>query len=230
MYCVKCGVELARSERKCPLCNTPVYMPEIEDFGEPTYPVYNGEREKVNPRGIYFIASAAFLIAAIISVFCDYNLNNMLNWSGYVVGGLILAYVVIILPGWFQRPHPAVFAPVNFAGAALYLGYVNLAVGGGWFLTFALPVTAGAALIVCSVVILTHYLKRGRLYIWGGAVIATGLFSLLIEWLMHVTFNINNYLHWSAYPAIALGLIGIMLIVIAIVRPFRESLRRIFSL
>ena len=130
MYCVKCGVELAGSERKCPLCSTPVYMPEIESFDEPPYPVYNGERDRVSPRGIYFIASFAFLIAAFISVFCDYNLNGQLNWSGYVVGGLILAYVVIILPGWFQRPHPEIFTPVSFAAVALYLGYLNIAVGG----------------------------------------------------------------------------------------------------
>jgi len=35
---------------------------------------------------------------------------------------------------------------------------------------------------------------------------------------------------WSLYPAATLVLIGIMLLVIAIVRPFRESLRRIFAL
>ena len=27
MYCVNCGVELDRSLRKCPLCNTPVWNP-----------------------------------------------------------------------------------------------------------------------------------------------------------------------------------------------------------
>ena len=29
MYCVKCGVELADSEKKCPLCGTPVFHPDI---------------------------------------------------------------------------------------------------------------------------------------------------------------------------------------------------------
>ena len=27
MYCVKCGVELADSESKCPLCHTPISYP-----------------------------------------------------------------------------------------------------------------------------------------------------------------------------------------------------------
>lgn len=30
MYCIKCGVKLADSEKKCPLCNTIVCHPEFE--------------------------------------------------------------------------------------------------------------------------------------------------------------------------------------------------------
>jgi len=41
---------------------------------------------------------------------------------------------------------------------------------------------------------------------------------------------VHDKLAWSIYPLVALFLIGIMLIVIAIVRPFRESLKRIFSI
>ena len=29
MYCIKCGVELADSEKKCPLCGTVVFNPEL---------------------------------------------------------------------------------------------------------------------------------------------------------------------------------------------------------
>ena len=29
MYCVKCGVELADSQRVCPLCGTRVFHPDI---------------------------------------------------------------------------------------------------------------------------------------------------------------------------------------------------------
>ena len=30
MYCIKCGVELADTEKQCPLCGTLVYHPELE--------------------------------------------------------------------------------------------------------------------------------------------------------------------------------------------------------
>ena len=39
MYCVKCGVELGESEKKCPLCGTTVFHPEMEPpTGKGPYP------------------------------------------------------------------------------------------------------------------------------------------------------------------------------------------------
>ncbi len=229
MYCIKCGVELGNSEKKCPLCLTPVYYPELSISDDTPYPKVN-VKDKVSPRGIYFIASFVFLISAIISVVCDMNIDGRFSWSGIVVGALLLSYVVVILPGWFSRPHPAVFAPVDFAAASLFLWYLDYISKGGWFWSFALPLTGMVALIVCSATILCYYVRHGYLYIFGGAFILFGFASLPIEWLANITFGLPMKIVWGFYPTIALSLIGIMLIVIAIVRPFRESLCRIFSI
>jgi hypothetical protein len=53
---------------------------------------------------------------------------------------------------------------------------------------------------------------------------------VLLEWLTLITFGREAMFVWSLYPAIALFLVGIMLIVVGIVKPFRESLRRVFFL
>ena len=229
MYCVKCGVELADSENKCPLCHTPIYFPGYTPSEEARpYPKFE-KPETVNPRGIYFIISFAFMIAAVISFVCDLNLGGGVTWSGYVIGGLALFYVIFILPGWFRRYNPAIFVPVDFLAIALYLLYINLAVGGNWFLSFAFPITGAVAIIFSSITILSYYLRRGYLYIYGGALIGAGAFCPAIETLAIITFGIKP-LVWSIYPLIALFLIGIMLIVIAIVKPLRESLCRIFAI
>ncbi len=232
MYCIKCGVELADSERKCPLCLTPVYYPGLNPDPERPYPDTKPNLPRVNKKVIYLMLSFLFLIAAVISLIADLNLGGGIIWSGYVLTGLALAYLIVIFPAWFPRNRrtPAVFAPCDFAAVALFLWYVCYATGGNWFLTFGLPVTGGAALISCAVIILCYYIRRGYLYIFGGACIATGLFTVLIEWLVDVTFKPNFNFIWSPYPAISLGLVGIMLIIIAIVKPFRDSLYRIFSL
>lgn len=228
MYCIKCGVELADSEQKCPLCHTPVYYPGHEVSPDRPYPKFE-KPEAVNPRGIYFIISFVLIIAAVISFVCDLNLVKGITWSGYVIGGIMLFYVIFILPGWFKKYNPAIFVPSNFAAIGLYLAYVNFATGGNWFWTFALPITGMVALIFCSISILSYYLKRGYLYIYGGAFILAGLCCPVLETLALVTFG-GSPLMWSVYPLIALFLIGIMLIVIAIVKPFRESLCRIFAI
>lgn len=39
MYCIKCGVELADSEKVCPLCGTRVFHPDLPGGqGETPYP------------------------------------------------------------------------------------------------------------------------------------------------------------------------------------------------
>ncbi len=229
MYCVKCGVELADSERKCPLCKTPVYYPE-EKISELSFPEYTKTREKMSQRGLYFIITFVFAIAAIISLLCNIQVNRELSWSLYVVGALILSYAVFILPRWFRRPSPAIFAPVDFAIVALYLMAINYLTGGEWFLTFALPIVGAVALIVVSFSVLVYYLRRAYLYIWGGELIALGLLMPAVEELIHLNFGIHETLAWSPYPMVTLVLIGIMLIIVAIVKPFRESLKRIFSI
>lgn len=230
MYCVKCGVELADGEKKCPLCFTPVYLPEGEDKHERLYPEYDYKVERVNPRGIYFIISFAFLIAAFISLVSDININQKLEWSDYVIGGLILGYISFILPAWFIRPNPAIFLPCDFLAAAVYVWYISFKTGGEWYFSFALPLIAFVSLAILTIVILSYYLRRGYLYVWGGTLIAAGLFSILLERLANITFGLPDLTVWGLYPAIALSLIGLMLIIIAVVKPFRESLCRIFSI
>ena len=229
MYCVKCGVELADSEQKCPLCHTPIYYPGYTPKEEERpYPRFE-KPETVNPRGIYFIISFACIIAAVISFVCDLTLGGGIAWSGYVIGAIALFYTLFILPGWFRKYNPAIFIPVDFAAIGLYLAYISIATGGKWFFTFALPITGIVTLIISSITILSYYLRRGYLYIFGGAIVAAGAFCPMIETLAIITFGIRPMM-WSIYPLIALFLIGIMLIIIGIVKPFRESLCRIFAI
>ena len=229
MYCVKCGVELADSQRSCPLCSTPVYFPGLDPERERPYPKQN-KPEVVNARGVHFVITFAFIIVIAVCLLADQALGSSMGWSFYVLGGLALAYIMLILPGWFNRRHPQIFVPCSFGAIALYVGYINYSLDEDWFLTFALPLIGGIALIVSTIAILTHYLRRGHLYIWGGSLVALGGHCILIEWLTVVTFSAPKMFLWSLYPAVTLGLVGIMLIIVAIVKPFRESLRRIFFL
>lgn len=230
MYCIKCGVELGDAEKKCPLCNTLVYHPEfsVSDEGK-LYPQDLYPAKHVRPWGVLTIVSALFLLPIFITLLCDLQLSGGISWSGYVTGALLVSYVMVVLPAWFPKANPVVFVPCSFTAVGLFLLYISLTTEGGWFLSFAFPVIGCLGLIVTAVVALTRYIRRGRLYIFGGAAIALGAFMPVMELLMNLTFGKRMTLIWSLYPLIALVLLGTTMLVIAICRPLRESLsKRLF--
>lgn len=232
MYCIKCGVELAESEKKCPLCGTVVFHPDLPaPDGAPPYPVYRGDNvDNVNRSGVMFVVSMLFLLPIVVVLLCDWQINGRIVWSGYVVGAVLFLYVAAILPLWFDKPNPVIFIPAVFAAAALYLLYINLAAGGHWFLSFALPVCVGACAVLTAAAALLRYLRRGHFFIFGGAFILTGLYNVLIEYLLNVTFALHEGFIWSIYPLAVCVLLGITLIVIGSSSQIRRSLHKRFFL
>ena len=128
MYCIKCGVELADSERVCPLCGTRVFHPDLPcGQGEPPYPPDEHPRhEEVSRIGVMFVVSVCMLLPAVISVLCDWRINGHITWSGFAVGGLVLLYILAAL---------LVCAMVTLLkylpGAALYICGGALILSGG---------------------------------------------------------------------------------------------------
>lgn len=228
MYCVKCGVELADSEKKCPLCQTPVYFPGADADAKPPYPRYKKEHEQVSVSGALFVVSMLFLLPILLSIVCDLELNSRMGWSIYVVGGLMVTYVMVALPMWFRRPNPVIFIPCDFVAIGLYVWIISLMTGGHWYLGFAFPVIGMTAIITTAVVALCKYLSRGHLFVFGGASVVTGCLMMLVEFLAHITFGTSGMFVWSFYPMTVLSLIGAFLILVGICKPLRESLERKF--
>lgn len=226
MYCVKCGVKLGDAEKKCPLCNTLVYHPDfVNTHGQPLYPDDKMPSKASGEKALNGAIIILYLIPLIVCFAADLLMDGTVAWFGYVAGALILSYVAFALPMWFRKPNPVIFVPCNFAATALYLLYINHATGGVWFFSFALPVTGGLCLIICTLVTLLYYLRKGRLYILGGALMALGALMLLVEFLMDVTFKLP-FIGWSIYPLCALLMFGGLLIYLAINRAARETLKR----
>lgn len=229
MYCIKCGVKLADTEQQCPLCQTAVYHPDmIREAGESLYPAKQYPAARPKPRFVQMFLTTAAVLPILIVLLCDLQINRRITWSGYVIGAVLTGYVILILPLWFQKPNPVIFVPCGFGAVGLYLLYIDLAVSGGWFISFAFPVTGGLGLIVTAVVTLLRYVRRGKLYIFGGAFTAIGLFMLLTEFLLNMTFGIPHFVGWSLYPLTALVLLGGLLIFLGICRPARQTMERKF--
>ena len=228
MYCVKCGVELADTEKKCPLCETEVYHPTVKQKeAQGLYPNGKMPEKKTKFNALAVGGVLLFALARIICFFADLQRSVKLEWFGFVGGALVCGYVIFALPLWFKKPNPVIFIPCDFAAAILYLWYVNFAVEGNWFLSFAFPTAGGFAIIICAVITLLRYVRKGKLYILGGAAILLGAFMLLVEYLLDMTFRLS-FVGWSIYPLIALIALGGIMIYLAIDGEARETLERKF--
>ena len=229
MFCIKCGVELSDGQTICPVCGTRVYHPDLPiKEAPPTYPKKDFESEEFNRKGILFVITILALLATALCIMFDISLCGGVTWSGYVASGMGVFYVCVLLPLWFKHTTPAIFVPCAFAAILALLLYVNMQTGGQWFLTFAFPVTLSLGVIVTAVTTICHYVRRGWLYTVGGGMIALGGWTLLIEFFLHLTFEMPGHVIWSPFPCTALAVLGLMLIIVAIVPPFRDSFRRIF--
>ena len=226
MYCINCGVKLADTEKTCPLCGTVVYHPDIKQGpATPLFPAGRIPKPNTNSKAVNGILIILFMIPILVCFLADFLTNGHINWFGFAAGGVILTYLFFALPLWFKNPNPVIFVPCDFAAVIVFLLYIDLATGGRWFMSFAFPVVGAIALIICAMVTLLYYLKRGHLYVWGGATMAWGGLMMLIEFLLHVTFGLP-FSGWSVYPLIVLLLLGGLLIYLAIDKSAREALER----
>lgn len=231
MYCVNCGVQLADSEKRCPLCGVACYHPAIQrpESGR-TYPADRKPPTQVSPWGFLAVITVVFLMPMLITLLVDLQINRSVTWSGFVNGALLLAYVVIVLPFWFRKPNPVIFVPIDFLMIGLYVLYIDLVTGGSWFLSLAFPVVGFFGLLTTTVVTLLRYVRRGRLYLFGGAFLALGVFMPVMELLIFKTFRLSRFVGWSVYPLATLALLGGLLIFLAICKPARETMERKFFL
>ena len=228
MYCIKCGVKLSDGQTICPVCNTRVYHPDLEIIENNTYPKGPFKSEEFNRKGLMFVITILFLIPLILPVILELTWHDRIEWSGYVAGGTLVFYISFILPSWFKRANPVIFVPCSFVVSTGYLLYICLHTGGKWFMPFVFPLALSMAVIVSAITTLLYYLKRGKLYVVGGGLIALGLWTVLLELLIRSTFGVYSIVMWSSASLTVLALSGITLIIIAIVKPLKESLRRIF--
>ena len=231
MYCVNCGVKLADTEKKCPLCETVVYHPEIcQEPAQPLYPT--GCFPAQRPRSLAgpIVLTTAFLLPLLITLLCDLRINRAVTWSGYVMGALAVGYMMLVTPLWFRKPNPVLLIVCDFAAVGLYLAYINHAVDGSWFWGFGFPLVSAVGLIVTAVVILLRRCPQKGLFVFGGASVVLGLFMPLMEYLINLTFKHPAFAAWSFYPLVALMLLGTMLIFLGANSAARQALERKFFL
>lgn len=104
-YCVRCGVELQKGLKACPLCNTEVLLPDDKDMGEGMVPFSERIPHQIRPRvnlapsrAFIFLASFIIMVPLLVTLLIDFTANRTITWSFYPVTSLALLWVLIAYP------------------------------------------------------------------------------------------------------------------------------------
>ena len=141
-YCVNCGVELEKSCKACPLCDTPVINPKEKPDKKaiPAYPEDVSIPKSTKKLYISFVFSFAILIPSLVLIILNAFIfgNPVLK---YIISGFVVAWIWFIFPLLWKKPIPSVLVAIDALALMAYFYLYRF--GGddsGWVYGIAMPV------------------------------------------------------------------------------------------
>lgn len=154
-YCVNCGVELEKSCKECPLCDTPVINPREKNVTEEksVYPEKIDIPKSLSKKYWVFVISLTMLIPNLVMII----LNSIFFDSHvvpYITGGFVVAWLWFLFPLLWKKKMPMLLLAIDALALMIYL-YMFRALGDdtGWFGAIAMPVVI-ALWAICNIFIL----------------------------------------------------------------------------
>lgn len=227
-YCVHCGVELDKTAKKCPLCQTPVLDPKSLPDPEAIFP-YPQEKGQVDlPRkDIGVLVSSLVLATSLTCLLLNVLIYNAYPWSMAVVGASVLLWV-LLLPLFFFKKIP-VYVCLFLDGAAVAL-YLQLIAGmtdtKGWVLHLGLPIVL-VVLIVAEVLALCINLYKFHFLTGTIEVMSSvGVICVAVECIVDYYLTGKIAISWAAVVGTVSIVVDVAAIVILCNKKLRGQLRK----
>ena len=230
-YCVNCGVELADSEKRCPLCGVEVVNP-VKPWVEPKTPPYPERLERImsriDRRFFAGLLGVILLIPVCITLLIDLLANNGVTWSAYVVGGITVFFFVVVFPLILKKNHLYELYAIDFSVILLYLLLINVIddTQVEWFFPLAMPlVLILAAIVVGSSVLFQHKLKS----FWTRAaaiLFSCGCYTVCINILIELFCGRAPIPRWSMFVWIPCTLLAAGLMILRSRKRLLDELHR----
>lgn len=228
-YCVNCGVELAPSEKSCPLCHVEAINP-ASPWQEPSVRPYPRRADKiidqVNRSYSAGLASMFLLIPTVITLLVDILSNGHIGWSAYVAGGCFLAFVIILVPLLFKKPNAYICILLDALALLSYLGFIAASGGKDWFFNLALPIVIASTLFCMLIAVMICYKKLSFLIRAGGVLLTAALLCVVLDVIINLFGSGIFRLVWSPYAAAPCVIFGVMLFYTERHQALREKIRR----
>jgi hypothetical protein len=208
-YCPKCGVEVERGVKQCPLCDFPI--PDVNEKEAPEnskYPqaINTYSEDHLGKKNLAFFSLgtiAVSLVAIIGVVYMIYPWNHVL--LKYIALSIVSIFVIVFFAMNYLKPN------YNFLGA-----YVTVVVTcfciykisesqNGWFLSYALPI---ASLLYLGISLFRFVYNHTRhkskfVFIPTNLIIFVILMSIGLDTIISLNVTGRLELTWSLIVAVS---------------------------
>ena len=206
MYCVKCGVELERGRKECPLCKTKVMYEELTQEPEEEYPevkinLYKMNKKKIKSR-LYFIMLTLSVISILEVLLGNIAINGRLTWGYFVIPSLILTNIAVFIAtdGWNLKKNLLLLS-TSLTVFLLILDLYDEKLT--WSVKIGIPIVISFFILGLVFSKIKKH-KKSKIKVFNYFLILIGIFIISIEII------ISGKISWSLLASIPLIVFGLM--------------------
>ena len=227
-YCVNCGVKLAPSEKRCPLCGTEVINPR-EKENVPVRPAYSSEIENysfknVNWKYLGNVLSLVLAGIAVLFVICNLITSGKIDWSLYVL--ISTAYLETFMLFFYLKSF-AVSAAVWLLSTELLIGGIAFLSGDvKWFILLVGPFVAEGGILTILAVCL--FMNRRIMLIRKISALLLYIAVMLLVMEAHIDVFVSGSisLFWSVFASLPVGCLSLVFFCISFSSRIMEEMRQ----
>jgi len=227
-YCVHCGVELAASEKKCPLCNTEVIDPSARSGEEILYP-YPKEVQRPSVsfrRGAAIFCSIALIIPILCTLVADLAADLSFGWSLTVSASILLFFFVVLFPMLFRKPAMWLFLTLDIPMVFLYLFVLCILLDRSWWLMPGLPLTLLSGAFAVGNYLMFSAKKPSFGLKCIVLLLSAAVFACSSQIVIELYLRSVVSLSWSIYIAVSCTIMSIVILVIDCMYHFSDKIRK----
>lgn len=190
-YCVNCGVKLAESEAKCPLCQCPVVNPMelqqesgVTTEAERPYPKRRDSLKNIVDRSfVVSVASILYAIPLLVCLLVDWMLDGVFSWSVIATVGIFLSWGIFFLPVLLEKKYFALYTAADLGLLLVLFVTIGWYTGNyGWIWVLGIPI----AVLLYGICNLLAYLRmfgvlQRKLYLSATVLALSGLLCVVVE-------------------------------------------------
>ncbi|MDO5336909.1 MAG: DUF6320 domain-containing protein [Eubacteriales bacterium] len=228
-YCVNCGVELDKTCKVCPLCNTRVINPgqPVDEISPKPFPELPGKLDPVQRSDMALLMTVILASTAVVCGFLNLLAFQQGRWSLYVIGicvNLWIFFLPLFFPG---KLTPYISLVLDGISIALYFGVISLLhPAGGWYGAIALPVIIVLTLLLLLFLFFLKYLHSSVLALAVVIITEIGGICTVVELLINLFLDRPLSLSWAAIVLTCCIIIDLALITILRRSRLRNEVRR----